>query len=331
MVKIGKTLSNVQSLRSGVPQGGILSPIIYTIYCADLEEWVKYSSMTNYADDTSSSCSGESEEIVMKNLERDATNILQFMASNGLVANTTKTEFMLRNAEREEEERTVKVGSSTITQTRSAKLLGVMMDDDQKWASHFWGKNGLIPSLNKRLYMIRRVAIHVPVKHMKKMVESMWMSKLRYGLQLCTRVRTREDDKKTENMKMTQIVQNKMLRMLDNSKIKDKRSIKEMLEKFDLLSVNQTAAQIKLSEAWKASKDSSYPVKMRDEHSKQDREVRPGTRREMMEGGRLKIIQDSFARDAGKIWNQAPQSIKKAETLIKAKKEIRTYCKLLPV
>ena len=119
--------------------------------------------------------------------------------------------------------------------------------------------------------------------------------------------------------------------MLDNSKIKDKRSIKEMLEKFDLLSVNQTAAQIKLSEAWKASKDSSYPVKMRDEHSKQDREVRPGTRREMMEGGRLKIIQDSFARDAGKIWNQAPQSIKKAETLIKAKKEIRTYCKLLPV
>ena len=32
---------------------------------------------------------------VMEILEEDATNILQFMASNGLVANPTKAEFML--------------------------------------------------------------------------------------------------------------------------------------------------------------------------------------------------------------------------------------------
>ena len=45
---------------------------------------------------------------------------------------------------------------------------------------------------------------------------------------------------------------------LDNSRIKDKRPLKEMLDRVDMLSVNQTAAQIKLTEAWKASKDIEY-------------------------------------------------------------------------
>ena len=68
------------------------------IYCADLEEWVKHSTLLNYADDTSTSHSGQVLETVIENLEEDTGNILQFMASNGLVANPSKTEFMILNA-----------------------------------------------------------------------------------------------------------------------------------------------------------------------------------------------------------------------------------------
>ena len=42
----------------------------------------------------------------------------------------------------------IMVGTSEITEVESAKLLGVMMDNDQKWNSHFWGKKGLLNSLN---------------------------------------------------------------------------------------------------------------------------------------------------------------------------------------
>ena len=79
------------------PQGGILSPIIFIIYGADMEEWVKESCIFNYADDTKSSCKDKDEQVVMRKLEEDATNILEFMASNGLVANPTKTVFMMLN------------------------------------------------------------------------------------------------------------------------------------------------------------------------------------------------------------------------------------------
>ena len=36
-VKIGETLSQSANLQSGVPQGGIISPLLYIIYVADLQ------------------------------------------------------------------------------------------------------------------------------------------------------------------------------------------------------------------------------------------------------------------------------------------------------
>ena len=51
------------------------------------------------------------------------------------------------------------------------------------------------------------------------------------------------------------------------NRIKDKRRKTDMLERFDMLSVNQLAAQIKLTEAWKAMNDKEYPVKLRRENN----------------------------------------------------------------
>ena len=135
------------------------------------------------------------------------------------------------------------------------------------------------------------------------------MSKLRYGLQLTHKVRMTEEDTKTKDIKAVQIAQNKLLRLLDGSRVKDRRSIKDMLDKFDLLSINQTLAQIKLTEAWKASKDVDYPIEMKPKKEPlgdtSTRQLRTTTRKEMREGGKTILAEKSFTRDAGKLWNVA--------------------------
>ena len=52
--------------------------------------------------------------VVVKKLQEDAEGILQFMASNGLVANPTKTEFVIlnNNRKKEEEEEPLKIRAS---------------------------------------------------------------------------------------------------------------------------------------------------------------------------------------------------------------------------
>ena len=92
--------------------------------------------------------------MVLENLEEDATNILEFMASNRLVGNPSKTEFMLRNNKDKENIRTIRVGAAEIQETDKAKLLGIIMDNDQNWTSHFWGMKGLLQSLNQSGYPI---------------------------------------------------------------------------------------------------------------------------------------------------------------------------------
>jgi len=62
---------------------------------------------------------------------------------------------------------------------------------------------------------------------------------------------------------MAQRAQNKMLRVLDGSQIVDQKSTKRLLEEQNMLSVNQMAAQIKLTEMWKATNGPQYPIKMK--------------------------------------------------------------------
>ena len=143
-----------------------------------------------------------------------------------------------------------------------------------------------------------------------------------------------DEDKKEQNVKAAQIAQNKLLRILDGSNLKDRRHISDMLIKQEMLSVNQTAAQIKLTEAWKASKEEDYPVKMRREREipeVETRHLRSSSTVVMMEGGKNNIARASFTRDAGRLWNKAPNDIKEAKTLHMAKKLIKDYCKTLPV
>ena len=61
------------------------------------------------------------------------------------------------------------------------------------------------------------------------------------------------------------------------------------------------------------------------------RNTRATNRREMREGGRTTQMENSFARDTGRMWNKVPTEIKEAPSKGIAKRLIRTYCKGLPI
>ena len=110
----------------------------------------------------------------------------------------------------------------------------------------FLGEKGLLKALNQRLFATRRIANHIPKDNLKHVANILWMSKMRNSHQLTHKVRVTEEDTKNKDMKATPIAQNKILRLLDESRIPDGRNMRDMLEKFHMLSVNRTMAQVKL-------------------------------------------------------------------------------------
>ena len=89
-LKIGDSISEAISLLSGVSQGEIISPLLYIIYVADLQMWLKHCKVTTYADNTKTCVSHRILAKVIQMLEEDAKSVLEYMASNGFVANPKK-------------------------------------------------------------------------------------------------------------------------------------------------------------------------------------------------------------------------------------------------
>ena len=100
------------------------------------------------------------------------------------------------------------------------------MEDNETWIAHITGTGGIIPMLNKRLFLIRRLRNKINTDCLRKVAESIYTSKIRYGLQLCSKIRWSEQDPKEGIMKDLQKTQNKLLRFLNKSKLEDKMPTK---------------------------------------------------------------------------------------------------------
>ena len=138
----------------------------------------------------------------------------------------------------------------------------------------------------------------------------------------------------TACLKSLQLTQNRLLRLLNGSKISDKLSIKTMLNKFGLLSMNQLAAKIKLIETWKSINKQGYPIALEKYNSHvavHQHDLRHQPNRIFKDTCKLKKSESSFHVDAARLWNAAPAVIKSALTLHTAKNEIDKFCKSLPV
>ena len=331
-VKIGKAVSSSRSVPTGVPQGGVLSPLVFVLFVADLEEWLNHSSAPTYADDTTTGTSGRSVKETIELMEIDAEKVLRFMASNGLVANPNKTSFLLLNSKCTDYDLGVRIGTDIVKRESSATLLGIKFQDDLTWKSQIFGKGGVISSLNSRLYIVRRLMSHLSLKSVIKVVDGLFNSKIRYGLQLLGKVRLTNEDPECTNIKTIQLIQNRLLRTLNNTKIKDQISTKSLLEKFGYMSVNQMNYQVKLMEAWKALNVEGYPLKIAQQSVPDvGTATRAARNRRPVQVGNTTTTRNTSVSDSIRLWNQAPNSITESKTLYGAKKEIKKYAKTLPI
>ena len=97
--------------------------------------------------------------------------------------------------------------------------------------------------------------------------------------------------------------------------------------------INQTHAQIKLLEIWKSFKDEKDNILKIDivKSYEQGSRTRLGTALNLVELKTTAMSSKTFKNDAIRIWNQAPNSIKKCATLYAAKKAVKSFIKTLPI
>ena len=123
-----------------------------------------------------------------------------------------------------------------------------------------------------------------------------------------------------------------LLLLLNNSRLIEKISTKTLLKNVNMLSVNQTNAQIKITDVWKALHDPYHPLKIEKVvHDASSSMTRSVTNGDLKEFGKSEVLQSTFLSDASRIWNICPNNIKSCESIWQAKKAIRQFFETLPI
>ena len=94
-----------------------------------------------------------------------------------------------------------------------------------------------------------------------KVADSLYTSKIRYGIQLMGKVRTAAEDPKNNLLKKIQVTQNKFARFMAGKSLLDKISMEKILGDIKILSINQLNAQSNLQAVWKSINNENYPIK----------------------------------------------------------------------
>ena len=151
----------------GVPQGSILGPILFVIYINDLPQSLLKSSIGMYADDTVIYFSDSSAEIIKQVLQIDRNNVEQWLASNRLVLNQSKTKWMLFGIRQKLEhcsDHRIQLHGKEIDRVSSFCYLGVTLDENLSWNEHV---ELICNKVSKRLGLLSRIRPYLTLKAAK--------------------------------------------------------------------------------------------------------------------------------------------------------------------
>ena len=163
-VRICGVSSEKVNLKTGVPQGSCLGPVLFTIYVADLFAIIErhLPDAHGYADDHQVYLSfrplpTSNQLEAVQSMEACITDIRRWMIPNWLMVNDSKTEFLIIGSKQQLERvniASIQVGDAKITPVKSVRNLGVIFDSNLKMDQHI---TKACKSAYYHLHNIRRI------------------------------------------------------------------------------------------------------------------------------------------------------------------------------
>jgi len=143
-VKLGSSLSSPQPCKSGVPQGSVLGPLLFTIYISPISSILSQTGVRQhqYADDTQlyMAISNPTASADLRILESALSILSTWFSHNWLALNPEKSDALLLGTYQRNRTlsnlHTVNVSGSAVQLADHTKLLGVTLDNSLSFHKH---------------------------------------------------------------------------------------------------------------------------------------------------------------------------------------------------
>ena len=148
---------------SGVPQGSVLGPTLFSTFINDLPAVLPSDSIVLFADDTAIYVISNNLTSLNSSLQLCLNLANLWMAKNGLKLNTSKTKCMLLHSSRRklalDTGLKLHIDGLTVEQVRIFKYLGVVINETLTWSDHI---NMICSKVTRSLNLLRRLSWFLP-------------------------------------------------------------------------------------------------------------------------------------------------------------------------
>ena len=311
-VKIENYFSEWFELDLGVPQGSVLGPLLFNIYLNDLLWFVKDCDICNFADDTTIYFCGHDLNELKSKLEKSADIAIEWFRTNYFKLNTDKCKLIVGG--RKSHPITLRVGTSSIKEVSSVKLLGVTIDNKLNFNEHI---SKLVKKANSKLNVIKRGLNMLSFNKRKILLNSFVQSQFSFAplvWMLCG---------KDANKKINR-VHYKFLQILYED---DTSTFEQLLDKHNAFTVHQRNIQNLLIEMYKV-KNKQGPALLNDIFKSANYQGRALRRNKDFSRPKIttkKYGEKTLENMGSVMWNLLPNDIREIETLEEFKVRIKSW------
>ena len=176
-----KTLkSSMSIINTGVPQGTVLAPTLFTIYTNSCRSNIDNIPIIKYADDTSIQALIKNDQD-LSNYFSCIHNFVEWCNNHFLKLNVKKTKEMIFDFRRlDNNHASINITNETVERVDSYKYLGVVFDEKLTWHNH---TQKVQKKLNQRMYFLRKLnCFNVDIKLLSLFYKSCVISILSFCL-----------------------------------------------------------------------------------------------------------------------------------------------------
>ena len=172
--KVNHSFSSWYDIKSGIPQGSIIGPLLFNIYINDIFYFVTDSNLTNYADDNTQYSINSDVNIVIGNLEYDTSILIVWFDDNYCKMNTDKCHLLITN---HVDDVSVDIEGETIKGEKSVKPLGINIDNKLDFTNHV---SKLCKKVSHKLHALTRISHFMSTAKLRMVMKAFIESQFGY-------------------------------------------------------------------------------------------------------------------------------------------------------
>lgn len=210
-VAINGCLSSPRKIPAGVPQGSLISPLLYSLFISDFKR-LKNCEVSLYADDTGIMTSAKHTKTIVKKLHHSLKSTNRFLKKWKIQLNATKTQaiiFPYNNSPKRKPTTPLLYDGEEIKFAKSVTFLGVDLDQKRTFGQHIKKVAEKASKCVKSIYPLLARRSKLSNRNKNVLYKSMIRPMMTYGCPVW-------HEASACHIKKLQIVQNKCLKLIHN-------------------------------------------------------------------------------------------------------------------